>query len=160
MESSIYAKVDEIANNVANSVKTALDIHSPSRVMFKLGDYTMQGFQKGMENLYKPILSSEKIFSRDLQVASAPRINDMYRDYQYQTAYKPQYGIAEYPQSSYNQSNAETNALLRRQNELLEKILAKPNLSNGDVFNAAQSVYKGEAIRRYGNSEAFDPVWG
>lgn len=50
--------------------------------------------------------------------------------------------------------------LLRQQNQLLSEILKKPMLSNNDVFNAAKSVYKGEAKRRYGDSAAFDPVWG
>lgn len=51
-------------------------------------------------------------------------------------------------------------ALLKQQNQLLSEILKKPMLSNNDVFNAAKSVYKGEAKRRYGDSSAFDPVWG
>jgi hypothetical protein len=51
-------------------------------------------------------------------------------------------------------------ALLKQQNQLLSEILKKPMLSNNDVFNAAKSVYKGEAKRRYGDSAAFDPVWG
>lgn len=90
MESGIYTKVDEIANNVANSVKAALDIHSPSRVMFELGDYTMQGFQNGMENMYQPILSSVKTFGYDLQVAPAPSLDDIYSGYSYSaSAYTP-----------------------------------------------------------------------
>lgn len=51
-------------------------------------------------------------------------------------------------------------ALLKQQNQLLSEILKKPTLSNNDVFNAARTVYKGEAKRRYGDSSAFDPVWG
>lgn len=51
-------------------------------------------------------------------------------------------------------------ALLKQQNQLLSEILKKPTLSNSDVFNAARTVYKGEAKRRYGDSSAFDPVWG
>lgn len=161
MEWTLYSKAREIANNITKTIKTALDIHSPSRVMFELGDYTMQGFRDGLENLYQPILYSVKDFSYDLQVAPAPSIESMYSGYQYQTnTYTPQYDMAEYSRNNYNQSNTETNALLRQQNELLEEILKKPTLNNSDVFNAAKSVYKGEATRRYGNSAAFDPVWG
>lgn len=54
----------------------------------------------------------------------------------------------------------EQNRLMKQQNELLEKILAKPNLGNGDVFNAAQTVYRREAIRRSGHSDTYDPIWG
>ena len=57
-------------------------------------------------------------------------------------------------------ANSEQNELLRQQNELLRAILQKPTLGNDDVFNAARAVYKDKAIRRYGNSSAYDPVWG
>lgn len=50
--------------------------------------------------------------------------------------------------------------LLREQNQLLRAILEKPTLRNDDVFNAAKSIYRREATRRYGDSAAFDPVWG
>lgn len=159
-EAEIINKISSIGSNIAIAFKNILDIHSPSKVMFKLGDFTMQGLKEGMESLYQPILSSVKAFSYDVSVAPAPNLTDMYGDYQYRAEYMPQYGATEYTQSGYNQGNAETNALLRRQNELLEKILAKPNLSNGDVFSAAQTIYKREAIRRYGASDAVDPVWG
>jgi hypothetical protein len=49
---------------------------------------------------------------------------------------------------------------LRQQNELLQAILQKPTLGNDDIFNAARTVYKGKATRKYGSSNAFDPVWG
>lgn len=113
MASKISSTAKKIADSVSDSIKKALNINSPSKVMFELGDYTMQGFQKGMENLYQPILSSVKDFSYDISAAPTPRPADMYGDYQYRSAYVTQYGIAEYPQSNYNQSNAETNALLR-----------------------------------------------
>lgn len=161
MANTIYSKASEIANNVTNVIKNVLQIHSPSKVMFKLGDFTMQGFKEGIESLYNPISNSVKTFSYDVALAPNPGIIDMYSGYRNRDmVYTPQYGIAEYPQNSYGQSNAETNNLLRRQNELLERILAKPNLSNQDVFDAAQTVYKGKATRRYGNSSYFDPVWG
>lgn len=146
MESSIYAKADEIANNVANAVKNALDIHSPSRVMFALGDYTMQGFQKGMENLYQPILSSVKGFSYDVSVAPAPSLTDMYGGYQYQSAYTPQYDFTEYPQSGYNQSNTETNALLR---QILSAIKEGKTITIGqdEVGRASVRYIQGEERR-------------
>lgn len=161
MEDSIYVKAGNIAGNVAKTVMDSLEIHSPSRVMFRLGDYTMQGFQNGLENLYQPILSSVKGFSKDLQYTPEPNLSDIYINHQYSpTPYMTQYNNSGYQNNGYVQNNTETNVLLRRQNELLEALLNKPTLNNGDIFNAARTVYKGEAMRRYGNSEAFDPVWG
>lgn len=160
MEDSIYVKAGNIAGNVAKTVMDSLEIHSPSRVMFRLGDYTMQGFQNGLENLYQPILSSVKGFSKDLVYTPEPNLSDIYINHQYSpTPYMTQYNNSGYQNNGYAQNNTETNALLRRQNELLEALLNKPTLSNSDVFNAAKTVYKGEAMRRYGNSAAFDPVW-
>ena len=91
MESSIYSKSDEIANNIANTTKKALDIHSPSRVMFGLGDFTMQGFEFGLESRYKSILSSVEGFNYDFEIASAPSISGMYENYRYDVdSYIPQ----------------------------------------------------------------------
>lgn len=162
MEESIYSKAGDIANNVANTIKTALDIHSPSRVMFELGDYTMQGFQDGLENLYKPILSSVKTFGRDLQLAPAPNLTDMYGNYRYTAEpYMPPHETSEYMQGTgYSQSNAETNTLLRQQNELLRAILAKPNIGKGELFDINREMYQMESTRRYGNPAAYDPIWG
>lgn len=160
-ETEISKAVKGISDTVSEGLRKSLEIHSPSRVMFEIGDYTMQGFKEGMENLYNPIANSIKDFSYDITATPMNSFADMYSGYQYQSAeYTPQYGFTEYTQGNYSQGNSETNALLRRQNELLEKILAKPNLSNGDVFSAAQSIYKGEATRRYHDSAAFDPIWG
>lgn len=50
-EASIYATANAIAENVVRTITKALDIHSPSRVMLELGQYTMQGFGKGLENM-------------------------------------------------------------------------------------------------------------
>ena len=50
MAGSIYATASSIAANVAATIKRALDIRSPSRVMKALGKFTGQGFQIGLEN--------------------------------------------------------------------------------------------------------------
>lgn len=57
-------------------------------------------------------------------------------------------------------SAIENSKLLNDQKKMVDDIRNKPTLNNGDIFNAARTVYKGEATRRYGNSAAFDPVWG
>lgn len=162
MESSIYTKADEIANNVANSVKTALDIHSPSRVMFELGDYTMQGFQNGMENMYQPILSSVKTFGYDLQVAPAPSLDDIYSGYSYSASAYMQSGYgsgssglspdaierAVYT-ATYNAVSSAMNnsSLLKEQNEILEGILEKPTIGQDDIGRNAVKYIQGEERR-------------
>lgn len=45
----IQKKASEIANSVKNTIKKALDIHSPSRETHKLGEHTGQGFANGIE---------------------------------------------------------------------------------------------------------------
>ena len=54
---------------------------------------------------------------------------------------------------------SEEMVLLRQQNELLREILAKPTLSNNDVFRATKSAYRQEASRlgAQGNPAL---VWG
>ena len=44
----IIQKARDIANSVADTIRNALSIFSPSRVMEKLGKFTMLGFEKGL----------------------------------------------------------------------------------------------------------------
>lgn len=122
METSLYKKAEGIADNITKTVQDALEIHSPSKVMFEIGDYTMQGFKLGMENLYQPIASSMKKFGKDIRLAPAPTLDSIYNNmgYGYLDSYKtltyePIFNYA----GNYGQSNAETNALLR---ELLDAV--------------------------------------
>lgn len=48
MIGTVKAKVREIANLIPNTVKKFLGIHSPSRVLMELGEYTGEGFIKGI----------------------------------------------------------------------------------------------------------------
>ena len=45
---SAIAAAESVANRVASTVKKALDIHSPSRVAFALGDFFSQGLAGGI----------------------------------------------------------------------------------------------------------------
>lgn len=56
----------EIADGIKSTISDALDIHSPSRVMFELGEYTVEGFKNGMENLYGSTIKSLKNFGTQL----------------------------------------------------------------------------------------------
>ena len=162
--SALYDKANEMAENVAKTVQTALDIHSPSRVMFELGGYTMEGFKEGMENLYNPIEASLEALGGRVEVAPLRGINS--------TSYMQsnvgsqisgnQSPIQINTQSSGGESEAllrQQNTLLQRQNELLVKLLDKPTISNDDVFSAAKAGYRDEA-RRLGAQGNPQIVWG
>lgn len=114
MEQSVYSKADEIAKNVAKTIQSALDIHSPSRVMFELGVYTTEGFKDGMESLYKPTELSIKDFGFGMVEAVHPQ--QLYSDYMSNTpTVSPMASTTtqNYYNSNTSVDNAETNALLR-----------------------------------------------
>lgn len=47
----LYAKAREIARRIADTMRAALDVHSPSRVMIRLFEYVMWGVYKGMDGM-------------------------------------------------------------------------------------------------------------
>ncbi|MCM1225707.1 MAG: hypothetical protein NC548_65815, partial [Lachnospiraceae bacterium] len=166
MESSLYSKAQSIADNIAKTIQDALDIHSPSRVMFKLGDFTMQGFQDGLESLYKPIESSLKGFSVNLQtaptldvgnyrLASPPNFDDMYKsNNETVSRYMAQYNTQGNYNNGYGQDFSQTdsllmsqNQLLRQQNDLLEKILNKPTIGDDEIGKRSVKYIQGEERR-------------
>lgn len=52
---SIYALANEIASNVASTMRRALDIHSPSRVTRGIGQFTGQGLVLGLSKFIEPV---------------------------------------------------------------------------------------------------------
>jgi len=50
MQGQLVKKAQEIANSVSGTIRNALKIHSPSRVLMELGEYTGEGFIKGIGN--------------------------------------------------------------------------------------------------------------
>ena len=52
---TIYNTANNIANNVANQMRAALDIHSPSRVMAKIGGFVGSGLVNGMQAMLPEI---------------------------------------------------------------------------------------------------------
>lgn len=174
MASSIFSKVQEIAGGITNSIKNVLGIHSPSKVFYSLGSYTMEGFKEGLENLYKPIQDSLKGFSGNLQAAPAlngmtyqpapmPTADNIYSDYRQAAKFMPDqngggmnggYGLSE--ERMYNivynaVSTAIANSqLLGQQNETLERIAAKEfEISKSDIGHAARD-YSVEYKQRTG----------
>lgn len=82
--SALYAKAQEIANNIANTIAAALEIHSPSRVTMGFGVNINEGLIKGMEqssgrlqralnNVYGSLASSaEKSVASKATTAQTP----------------------------------------------------------------------------------------
>lgn len=55
MAGSLYALAYSIASNIASVMRSALDIHSPSRVMDAIGGFTGEGMYNGMAGWVKAI---------------------------------------------------------------------------------------------------------
>lgn len=151
METTLYSKVDKIAANVATTMQKALDIHSPSRVMFELGAYTTEGFKDGMESLYEATQLSAKDFGFGVVEAVHPQ--QLYSDYVSSTptvSPMPSTTTQNYYNSNTSVDNAETNALLREQNQLLQRILAKEyGISKSDIGKASRE-YARDFFKRTG----------
>lgn len=77
-KSKLASEIEKFANIPINVVRATLDEHSPSRVMFQLGNFAMQGFQNGIESLYSPTLKSLETFGKELQFV--PAINNIPND--------------------------------------------------------------------------------
>lgn len=151
MEQSVYSKADEIAKNVAKTIQSALDIHSPSRVMFELGAYTTEGFKEGMESLYKPTELSIKDFGFGMVEAVHPQqLYSGYADYAPSVSTSTSTTTQNYYNTSSSVDNAETNALLREQNQLLQRILAKEYGITKDDIGKASRDYARDYFRRTG----------
>jgi phage-related protein len=55
MASAVWNKAKEIAAGVGNSIRKALGIKSPSRVLMEIGVYTGEGFAKGIESMIRKV---------------------------------------------------------------------------------------------------------
>ncbi len=130
-------KMKEIANMVQKSFANSLEIHSPSRVMFELGENTMEGYQLGVESLYSSIEKSLGGFSEAVVVSATPS--------SFMDNVELSRGLISQPDSenySYFDGNSydysETNALLR---ELLSEV------RKGHVIECSGEAL-GKTIRR------------
>lgn len=61
---TIYSTANTIANNVANTIQKALDIHSPSRVMRTIGGFVGQGLALGMEDSEKYVIDASNTLAQ------------------------------------------------------------------------------------------------
>ena len=149
--SKIASTASNLANNVVGIFKSVLDIHSPSRVMFELGAYTTEGFKDGMESLYEATQLSAKDFGFGVVEAVHPQ--QLYSDYMSSTpTVSPMASTTtqNYYNSNTSVDNAETNALLREQNQLLQRILAKEYGITKDDIGKASRDYARDYFRRTG----------
>lgn len=59
-EGAIQKEMDRIAQGMVNSIKKALKIKSPSRIMFNLGAFTTQGLVNGLKSLQGKVTDAAK----------------------------------------------------------------------------------------------------
>ena len=57
---AIYAQAQAIASTVRSTIQSALQIHSPSRVMMKIGQYTGEGMAIGIEKMVGQVQSASE----------------------------------------------------------------------------------------------------
>jgi hypothetical protein len=113
MASSIYKKAAEIASNVASKISSVLKIGSPSKVMFEIGDFTMQGFELGMESNFDSIVEGVQTMASEVVEAPMPTLSNL-------TATAQSVDMSGYGEQSSKAisnsnivSSSETNTLLR-----------------------------------------------
>lgn len=70
----LYKNAQAIAQNISNIFRKALKIHSPSQVMMELGNFTMQGFQIGMQNMVPELQSTIGNISASIQDIQLPQM--------------------------------------------------------------------------------------
>lgn len=63
----IYGMVARIANNISNTLRKAMDIHSPSRVMAEIGGYISEGVAVGIDKKAYTAIDSTKSLAKDIQ---------------------------------------------------------------------------------------------
>lgn len=69
----LKSKLGELAQKFVNAFKEGFDENSPSKKMFKIGEYATEGLKLGMESLYKDTLNSVEKFTDKL--TTSPQIS-------------------------------------------------------------------------------------
>lgn len=64
---AIYSRVNTIANNIQRTLRKAMDIHSPSRVMAEIGGYISEGVAVGIDKKAYTAIDSTKALAKDIQ---------------------------------------------------------------------------------------------
>ncbi len=63
---SLLARAADIARSVINIIGGAFRVGSPSRVMFEMGEFVMQGLENGMQKASKDVLNTASGISSDI----------------------------------------------------------------------------------------------
>ena len=80
----LYANVQKIAQNISNTFRKVLKIHSPSQVMMELGGFTVEGFQLGMQNMLPKVESTINDISAEVQKINTPTADIITKSASYQ----------------------------------------------------------------------------
>lgn len=80
----LYANVQKIAQNISNTFRKVLKIHSPSQVMMELGGFTVEGFQLGMQNMLPQVRSTINDISAEVQKINTPTADIITKSTSYQ----------------------------------------------------------------------------
>lgn len=80
----LYENVQKIAQNISNTFRKVLKIHSPSQVMMELGGFTVEGFQLGMQNMLPKVESTINDISAEVQKINTPTADIITKSASYQ----------------------------------------------------------------------------
>lgn len=75
--SNIISTAQSIANSVSNTINDALDMASPSKLLYQSGSWAIEGMVLGMESMIADVKSA----AQEIAVASVPEVSDI--DYSY-----------------------------------------------------------------------------
>ena len=71
---TLFKNIQNIASSISNTFRRVLKIHSPSQVFEELGNFTMQGFQIGMQNMIPALQSTIGDISTSIQGIQLPQM--------------------------------------------------------------------------------------
>ena len=77
MITAVRAKSTELAQNIVDGVKLTLEIKSPSKVMKEVGEYTTEGFIKGIDDNLQTINRAGQTFANTF-INSVSQLKDRY----------------------------------------------------------------------------------
>lgn len=151
-KNTLTSKIVSLASNLTGTLKKAFQIHSPSRVWSdEIGKYLTLGLQEGIlgeetkvqKNITGMGLRLSNSMSNAMEVAYPQNFLDFGSDmtvtgtatHQFNTGGAIISDVAQGVKDGMYSSQAEQNALLREQNNLLLQILNKEGISIDDVYS-------------------------
>lgn len=151
---SLKSKLVELATGLTSKLKQAFGIHSPSRIWQEdIGFYLAEGLRLGVVNeeghITRDIIGMGNrltdSFGGALTLATPSSLSSGYNfgvtstmAHSFSADTSMTSNIADGVRQGLSSSQAEQNALLREQNELLMQILEKTGISSSDLFNAVR----------------------